>query len=398
MLLSLALFSALSGCGHDEGASPHDGGSVDSFKSAYKPVKREYWIKAEVIPKWDIVPLGRSMMTHDSITAQRRYLHRAIRYVQTDAEWRPLPQPDWQQLSGPLLRATVGDSMVVHFKNASDAGMPLSIHPHNEIYDEKNEGIWRADRPEDWPDLGTAGGAVNPGDTFTYRWKAEERSAGVGPYHSHSFHPPEEMARGLIGSMVVDLPPDHPDFIRFDTTIALVWKTYQTLKTGKDTSRNTCDAPLIPWNGGCHPKEHVPKEQWPENRDTTGADTTGGGPEIHTINGLAYGNLPALRFKKGQRVRFVIFAMNEEGSQNHTAHFHGEMLRDLSRPKYFKDVFDLPSALAQELELKADNVGKWMIHCHVEHHASEMMAMYEITEADGSLPDPKKNNGHPPGH
>ncbi len=106
----------------------------------------------------------------------------------------------------------------------------------------------------------------------------------------------------------------------------------------------------------------------------------GGGPEVQTINGIAYANLKGLDFKKGQNIRFVVFAMNDEGTQNHTVHFHGEMLREMSRKNLYKDVFDLPSAVAMDLMMKAENVGKWMLHCHVEHHASEMMATYEISE------------------
>ncbi len=379
--LAFSGMAILSACNRDSGTSPPVEGV---FQSKYRPVKREYWVTTQVIPKWDMVPLGKAMMTTDSIDPARRYLYRAMRYVRTDSVWKVLPVPSWQQLSGPIIRATVGDSVIVHFRNDPGSGMPLSMHPHNLLYDEANEGVWRADRPEGWPESGTAGGAVKPGGEFTYRWKAEARSVGVGPYHSHSFHPAQEVAAGLIGTIVVDEPPDHPDYVRFDTTIALVFKTYLAMVAAKDSSlkdsiKDTCIPPLIPWNGGCHPKDHVPMDQWPENRVDSLAH--GGGPEVNSINGTAFANLEGLAFKKGQRVRFVVFAMNDEGTQNHTVHFHGEMLREMSRRNLYKDVFDLPSAEAVDLMMDAENAGKWMLHCHVEHHASEMMAMYEITDA-----------------
>ena len=377
-------------------AYPTNPGSASGSKSSYKPVFREYWITTELIEKWDMVPLGAPSMTKDEITPERRYLHRPIRYVQTDSAGKILPMPDWQQLSGPILRATVGDSVIVHFKNGMDSDLPLSLHTHNFVYNEENEGIWRADRPKDWPDLGTAGGVVKPGDEFTYRWVAKEKSVGVGPYHSHSFHPAEEIARGLTGTVVIDLPPDHPDYVKFDTTIALVFKSYLARIAGKDTAKkdtlpvDTCTPPLIPWNSGCHPKEHVPRDQWPENRIDTAA--RGGGPEVQTINGIAHANLPKLVFKQGQKVRFVVVAMNDEGSQSHSIHFHGEMLREMSRRNLYKDVFDLPSAVALDLILEAENPGVWMIHCHVEHHASEMMAMYEIVDGTADIPDARKDS------
>lgn len=370
------------------GCNTHDTHETGT-EAEYQAEKREYWITTELKPVWDAVPGGISMMGADSIDPKRRYLHNVLRYVLTDSNWKPLPAPSWQGLSGPLIHAYVGDSVIVHFRNEEKADIPVSLHTHNFYYDEANEGAWRKDLPQGWPDGAVAGGAVSPGKQFTYRWVAKERSAGAGPYHSHSFRPADEVERGLSGIVVVDPPPGSADYIRFDTTIALIFKTYQTLKIEVDSSADTgmvrdstsragtiCEAPLIPWNGGCHPKDHVPEDQWPENRKM--GDTTSTGPELNTINGMSFGNLPTLQFKKGQKVRFVVIAMNADGSQNHTVHFHGEMLRELSKPTYYGDVFDLPSAMAQQLEMKAENIGRWMIHCHVEHHASEMMASYEI--------------------
>jgi len=118
--------------------------------------------------------MGAPMMTKNVIDPERRYLHKPIRYVQTDSKWKKLPMPDSQQLSGPIIQATVGDSVIVHFRNGMDSDMPLSLHTHNFIYNEENEGIWRADKPEDWPDAATAEGAIGPGEDFTYRWVAKK--------------------------------------------------------------------------------------------------------------------------------------------------------------------------------------------------------------------------------
>lgn len=394
--LCASAFSLL-GC-QEGGSSPTEVVPGSDFRSEYQPVKREYWITTQLFERWDMVPDGFAPMTADAIDPARRYLYKAMRYVQTDPDWKPISAPEWRRLSGPIIRATVGDSVLVHFKNDETTGLPLSIHPHNLIYDEANEGIWRLDKPGGWPEAGIGGGAVGPGQEFTYRWKAEARSVGVGPYHSHSFHPAQEIASGLMGTVIVDLPPDHPDYVKFDTTIALIFKTYLALvdpkdSTMRDTAKDTCTPPLIPWNGGCHPKEHVPQDQWPENRNDSMA--RGGGPEVQTINGTAHANLKGLNFKLGQKVRFVVFAMNDEGSQNHTLHFHGEMLQELSRRNVYKDVFDLPSAQAIDLMMNALNPGKWMIHCHVDHHANEMMATYEIS--DGKSPAdsvPGDHTGH----
>jgi hypothetical protein len=142
---ALLLFS---GCFKQE-SSPTGPTPIAPFKSSYIPTIREYWITTETTFKWDMVPGGEAMMTNDVVTPERRYLYKTIRYVQTDSQWNNMAQPEWQQLSGPIIRATVGDSVLVHFKNGMNSGMPLSIHPHNLVYSEANEGVWRKDRPKD---------------------------------------------------------------------------------------------------------------------------------------------------------------------------------------------------------------------------------------------------------
>lgn len=41
-------------------------------------------------------------------------------------------------LLGPTLRAEVGDTLIVHFKNMADK--PISIHPQGLVYNKKAEG------------------------------------------------------------------------------------------------------------------------------------------------------------------------------------------------------------------------------------------------------------------
>src|SRR6185436_8946250 len=106
---------------------------------------------------------------------------------------------------GPLVRASVGDSIRFVFKN--NTTRPLSVHAHGVFYDKASEGAPYND--------GTNGAnkrddAVPPGHIYTYRWAVPER-AGPGPadgtsvfwmYHSHT----DEVAdtyTGLMGPMVV---------------------------------------------------------------------------------------------------------------------------------------------------------------------------------------------------
>lgn len=57
--------------------------------------------------------------------------------------------PEWEHLGvmGPTLRAVVGDTLKVTFKNMVPAayGASLSMHPHGVLYDKDSEGSPYAD-------------------------------------------------------------------------------------------------------------------------------------------------------------------------------------------------------------------------------------------------------------
>lgn len=57
-----------------------------------------------------------------------------------DSYSKEIPKPEWLGFLGPILRAEVGDVMVVHMKNF--ASRPYSLHPHGVFYKKDSEG-WR---------------------------------------------------------------------------------------------------------------------------------------------------------------------------------------------------------------------------------------------------------------
>ena len=90
---------------------------------------------------------------------------------------------------GPVIRAVVGDTIEVVFKN--NASARTASTPHGVFYDKGSEGAPYND--------GTAGGdkdddAVAPGGTYTYSWpgagagraRAGGRHSVLWMYHSHT--------------------------------------------------------------------------------------------------------------------------------------------------------------------------------------------------------------------
>jgi FtsP/CotA-like multicopper oxidase with cupredoxin domain len=230
-------------------------------------------------------------------------------------------QPAWLGVLGPVLRAEVGDTLQIHFLNRSQR--PASVHPHGVRYTKDSEGAhYRA---------GGAGGMVKPGGRFTYTWIADEES-GPGPgeasskvwwYHSHVDEPADVNA-GLLGPLVITARGR----ARPDATPADVDREFVGLMMIFDEAQG-------------------------QERGL-----------MHSINGFVFGNVPGLVMKRGERVRWYLLGMGNE-QDLHTFHWHGKTLR---APGRRTDVIELLPGSMVTADMRADNPGTWMLHCHVADH------------------------------
>jgi hephaestin len=117
------------------------------------------------LEEWDYAPFGGEMCGASLVPFSdnaktfvepgpgrigRKYLK--ARYVEfTDKTFteRKRRAPEWEHLGvmGPALRAAVGDTLKVTFKNMlpKDGGASVSMHPHGVLYDKSSEGSPYAD-------------------------------------------------------------------------------------------------------------------------------------------------------------------------------------------------------------------------------------------------------------
>jgi hypothetical protein len=298
---------------------------------------RHYYIAAENVT-WDYAPGGRDLIHGGVIplpfTSQTRWPK--TRYIEyTDATFsQRKPQPDWLGILGPVIRAEVGDVIVVDFFNRTQ--IPHSIHPHGVRYDKDNEGAMYLPPGR--------GAAIPPGGKFTYHWLANPGS-GPGPtelsskvwwYHAHTDEAKETNA-GLLGPIIItakgkakaDASP-----IDVDREFVALFMMFDELK-GK------------------------------------------GSGQFHSINGYFFGNTPGLVMKAGEKVRWYMLGMGSE-QDIHTAHWHGEIVKDKFRTT---DVIELLPGSMVTVDMAADNPGTWMLHCHSgDHMEAGMMATYTIYE------------------
>jgi len=296
---------------------------------------RHYYIAAEDVT-WDYAPSGRDLIHGGTIpqpwTSQTRWPKtRFIEY--TDATFAtPKPQPEWLGILGPVIRAEVGDTIIVDFLNRAQA--QHSMHPHGLRYDKDSEGAMYLPPGR--------GAAVPPGGRFTYRWIADAGS-GPGPgelsskvwwYHGH-FDEAKETNAGLLGPIIVTAkgkanPDGSPKDV--DREFVTMFMMFDELK-GRDIG------------------------------------------QFHSINGFIFGNLPGLVMKQGEKVRWYLLGMGNERDM-HTAHWHGKTVNDKTRTA---DVIELLPGSMATVDMNADNPGTWLFHCHVaDHMEGGMMATYTI--------------------
>ena len=160
----------------------------------------EYWIAAVPVT-WNVVPNGRDAIGHMRYSPRDTTL-RTVVYRAYTPEWAErLPATDGIQ--GPLIRARVGDTILVHFKNLDDAfNRPHSMHFHGVHYRFGSDGSYI-------PGFSGRGANVRPGESFTYRLEVGEDSAGVWPYHDHSPSMMDSIHGGLYGALSI-LPRGAP--------------------------------------------------------------------------------------------------------------------------------------------------------------------------------------------
>jgi hephaestin len=151
---------------------------------------RVYFVAAEEVD-WDYAPGGNDaisgqpfqglqlMLTTAAEDRIGKVYRKAIYREYTDSTFstrKPRP-PEWEHLGllGPVIRAAVGDTIKVVFRNL--ATRPYSMHPHGVFYNKDSEG---APYNDGRTGAEEADDAVAPGGTFTYLWPVPERA---GPAH-----------------------------------------------------------------------------------------------------------------------------------------------------------------------------------------------------------------------
>jgi hephaestin len=348
-----------------------------------KPMTRTYYIAADVV-LWDYAPGTRDRISgllfgehphagtfvlsgEDRIGSAyykvlyQEYTDATFSSLKLDAD--PAYRQRWGHLGtlGPALRAQVGDTIRVVFRNNSE--QPVSVHPHGVFYDEDSEGApYCKDPVPNAPCPMAVDDAVPPGEMVTYVWPVPVRagpaamdgSSILWMYHSHTDEV-KDTNTGLIGPIVIT-------------------KRGKITESGKpiDVDREFIFLYTI----------YDENDSWllDRNIDTFAGDPWSVDPDdddfiesnlMHAINGWVYGYQPleSVTMQRGERVRWYMLGMGTE-VDIHTPHWHGQSGIVMGMRT---DIVELLPASMKVFDMEPDNVGTWLFHCHVNDHINAGM-------------------------
>ena len=268
---------------------------------------------------WNVVPNGRNAVEGETFTREETTL-RTIVYKRYTKGWgRPLRDDpavagDNDGIPGPLLRARVGETILVHFKNLdNEFERSHSMHFHGVEYQFGSDGAYI-------PGFSGKGANVKPGETFTYRLEAGPQSAGVWPYHDHSPSMSDSIHGGMYGALSILGPKEQPP-----------------------------DREFVVYFGSLH--------------------------DFDTINGRAFvGNTPVYRAKVGEVVQWDVLAI---GDNHHTFHVHGHRWLAAGRVPEDTRTIGPAESFSVRWKEDAPGAWLYHCHVE-EHMMNGMIALYRV--------------------
>ncbi|XP_055971194.1 ferroxidase HEPHL1 [Sorex fumeus] len=326
---------------------------------------------------WDYVPQGKNVITGKSFAEDKLatlflergpdrigglYKKAVYRHYTDNTYSTEIPKPAWLGFLGPILRAEVGDVLVIHLKNF--ASRPYSLHPHGVFYNKDSEGAL-------YPD-GTSGRNKNddmvpPGANYTYVWPVREEYAPAPAdancltwvYHSH-IDAPKDICSGLIGPLLVCKEGVLNQYLGTRTDVD---REFVIMFTLVDENQSWYLDENI--QHFCTDPASVDKEDAVFQRSN----------KMHALNGFLFGNFPEPEMCVGESVSWHLFGMGNE-IDIHSIYFYGNTF--ISRG-HRTDVVNLFPATFLTAEMLVENPGKWMVTCQVSDHLQAgMLGQYTV--------------------
>ena len=230
-----------------------------------------------------------------------------------------------RQVPGPRLQLTEGDHVRINFRN----NLPESttIHWHGLIVPNTMDGPAKITQDP-----------VQPGGS--YRYEFDVGQSGTFFYHSHD-HPDRQQALGLYGAILI-APKDPSTEVKADLEY--------TIQLQEWLKRDGLTYPAMLMEGAL--------------------------PNYFTINGKAYPSTDTISMKVGQTIKLRFIGTNNNFV--HPMHVHGGPFEvvaidgvNLKQSARFQaDTVNVGPGQRYDVIWTARKPGKWLVHCHIPHHAA----------------------------
>ncbi|OUM87868.1 MAG: copper oxidase [Bacillus thermozeamaize] len=285
--------------------------------------------------------------------------------------------PVWtfnNSVPGPEIRVKQGETVKITLRN--ELPEPVSIHWHGYPVPNAMDGV-----------PGVTQNAVQPGQSFTYEFKATV--PGTYWYHSHQ-DSVNQVDRGLYGALIVE-PKDGLKVDRDYTLILDEWMSAGMNMSGGNMSGSNMtgmDHSNMNMNGSNDNGKSMNHGQMNMGNGNMG---NGGHDmsmyDLFTINGKSGSLVEKLPVKQGEKVRIRLI---NAGFLTHQIHLHGHEFKitavdgqPLNTPGVLKDnVVAIAPGERYDIEFEANNPGQWFIEDHGDKEA--VKGMKAIIAYEGS--------------
>ncbi|XP_053313463.1 coagulation factor V [Spea bombifrons] len=270
------------------------------------------------------------------------YVFKKLIYREYEADFQKAkPASELLGIMGPTLRAEVGDTLRVHFKNM--ANKPLTIHPQGIAYGKKSEGSNYADKTYSSEKLDDS---VLPGQTYTYNWditqevgpKEDDPNCLTNIYYSHE-NMTEDLNSGLVGALLIC----KNESLNIDGTEKLFNKEYVLMFAVFDENKSS---------------------QKPTSKDH---ETL-----MYTVNGYTNGTMPDLKACEGDTVRLHIIGISSK-PELFSVHFFGQSIEQYHHKV---SVISLVGTSSTTANMTVNQSGRWLITSLLNKHLQAGMHGY----------------------
>ncbi|KAB0345186.1 hypothetical protein FD754_022112 [Muntiacus muntjak] len=341
---------------------------------------RQYFIEAHEI-QWDYGPLGHDGNTGKNLrepgSGSDKFFQKSsiriggtywkVRYEafqdETFQEKVQLEEDKHLGILGPVIRAEVGDTILVIFYNR--ASQPFSIQPHGVFYEKDSEGTVYND------DSSHPGLVARPFEKVTYRWTVpphagptvQDPACLTWTYFSAA-DPIRDTNSGLVGPLLVC----KAGALGTDGKQKGVDKEFFLLFTVLDENKS--------WYSNANQAAAMLDFRL-LSEDAKGFQDSN---RMHAINGFLFSNLPKLDMCKGDTVAWHLLGLGTE-TDVHGVTFQGNTVQLQGMRK--SSVMLFPHTFVMAI-MQPDNPGTFEIYCQAgSHREAGMRAIYNVSSCPG---------------